>query len=211
MKTVKTILKAALLITLLSFASCSSDDDDQGGNPVKSNSYKVDGGEYATPNLYLIIDGSGTNYDSDYTFMFTDKIMREDATNGVSMSTDTNQFSSLSFDNGGASVSSITAVTNQITVGSHPLDDDTEAGFNISNWNDTYMYNSQQFGVPVGYVGYDLESSFSGAHLNIESITIDVAARTGTINCTYVFYSYSTGVPINGEYEGTFTILNDSI
>ncbi|MEE9348491.1 MAG: hypothetical protein V3U80_00425 [Flavobacteriaceae bacterium] len=210
MKTLNTLLKAVLLITFLSLTSCSSDDD-EGGSAAKSNSFTVDGGEYDTPNVFLVINGSGSNFDKDYSFIFTNKTMREDAINGISLATDANQFAFLEFDNGNGTLSTMNAVTNQITVGSHPLSNDTTAGLDITNWDLTYMHNSQQFGVPIGYTSYDLEPSFSGAHMNIESISIDVAARTGTIECTYVYYSYSTGVEFRGEYQGNFTILNDTL
>ena len=203
MKTIKTIFKAILLIAILSLTSCSSDDDDDPVATARTNTFTIgDYEDFSSSNVYLVIDGSGSTYESEYQFIFGDTPVRLDASNDLSIQTSATGIIALTGGNSATTLASMQDVVNQITVGFHTMGDGSVSFNNILSWGNTYMYNATQYGTPDVADMYITDAA-SITSVEIESITFNLAAGTGTINC---IYSYDNS--FFGEYSGTFEILN---
>lgn len=206
MKTVKTIFRTIVLLTIISLTSCNTDDDNGTGTLVptaRTNTFYIaDYEDFSSSNVYLIIDSSGSTYQSEYKFIFTDSEIRLDANSDLSIQTSATGIIVLKGGDNATTQTSIQGVTNQITAGTQALGDNSSALNNIVTWGNLYTYNAQQYGTPEIFDLYETEPALTNA-LEIESITFNLAAGTGTINC-----SYFSEDQFGGEYSGTFEIIN---
>ncbi|HIP49600.1 MAG TPA: hypothetical protein EYG92_11625 [Lutibacter sp.] len=202
MKT-KQIYLIAITFLLLFNISCKKDVED---TPQALNEFTVQGADYLTPNAYLILDDGPSVYTNGFMLAFLEGTMREDSTNGSSISTDTNHGIALVVMHGGTVNSEQAVVINNTT---YALDDETSTLTNITNYTNTYTHNGIQYGDPddTGANEYIINNGTGGSVI-INSINIDYVARNGTIDCSYDFLD-ENNVRVIGQFLGSFEIINE--
>ena len=192
----------AITLLLLVTTSCKKDVDDA---PLDRNEFTVQGTDYLTPNAYLILDDGPSVFTNGFMLVFLEGTMRKDNTNGSSISTDTHHGIALVVMHGGTVSSEQAVIINNTT---YPLDDDTSALTNISNYTNTYTYNSIQYGDPDDAGANEfIVNNGTGGSVIINSISIDYVARNGTVDCSYDFLD-ENNVRITGQFLGNFEIIN---
>lgn len=203
----KTVTKILLIVSVfMLIVTCKKDDDSARDN---DNKFTIQGTDYQTPNGYLLLD-DGPSYTNSFGLVFLEGTMREDNTNGSSISTDTNHGIVVFVKFGTSNVSSEQAITNNIIDNTtYPVDDETTAIKDIITYNNTYTYGGVQYGDPEDATAttYVVNASGSGS-LIINTFTVDLVARTGNVDCTYSFVD-DNGVNVTGQFDGTFEIINE--
>lgn len=196
------ILLCLLVPTFLLLASGCQDDD----QPIApSNHFEVNGVTYLTPQAYLILD-DGPPYQDQYGFAFLDGELREDNTNGSSVSTGTSRGGVVWVKNGPGTVNSEQAVL--INPGTHTLNDESLVFTAIQGFTDTYGFGGKTWGDPDIAAADVIEIGTTGnGSVTIHALTIDYGLRTGTIDMSY-FLSDGTKT-VTGTYSGGFGIINE--
>ena len=204
MKYLKSIL-ALLVITSLS--NCSPDEAPP--QPLGNNVFNIAGTQYDTNHGYLLLD-DGPQYNDAFGLCFINGILREDNINGSSIETTTTHGVVLWIELSNAIVNSEQDVTNQIVNNSSfNLDSETTAITNIVNFHDTYTYNGVLYGEPDDSTSilYEIGATGNG-HVNINSFTVNLTTRTGTLDCDYSFIDDNNHT-ITGAFNGSFDIINE--
>ncbi len=203
----KTLKKLALLTAILILTvGCKKDDDSA---KEDENKFTIQGTDYETLNGYLLLD-DGPSYTNSFGLVFLEGTMREDNINGSSISTDTNHGIVVFVEFGNTNVNSEQAITNMIIDNStYPVDDETTAITDIISYTDTYMNGGIQYGNPDDATAtlYVVNATGSGS-LTINTFTVDLSARTGTVDCSYTFLD-DNGANVSGQFDGTFEIINE--
>lgn len=202
----KTLKKITFLLLTALIVSCGSDDDN---STSSTNKFSIQGLDYVTPNGYLILD-DGPSYTNAFILTFLEGTMREDNVNGSSISTNTNHGIALSVKLGTNQVTSEQAITNTITSGTtFTLSDDGRAITDITSYSNVYTFSGVQYGDPDDATAnlYEINNLGSGS-VTVNSFTVDLTARTGTVDCNYTITD-ENNVVITGSYNGTFEIINE--
>lgn len=203
-KTITELLILTVILTLI--INCKKDEESTRDN---ENKFTVEAADYLTPNGYLLLD-DGPSYTNSFGLVFLEGTMREDNINGSSISTDTNHGIVLWVDFGNTNVNSEQAITNNIIDNStYPVNDETTAITDIITYTNTYMDGGIQYGDPddASATLYVVNATGSGS-LTINTFTVDLVARTGTVDCTYAFLD-DNGVNVSGQFDGSFDIINE--
>lgn len=171
---------------------------------------------YVTPNAYLLLDDAVGNFEREFSFVFTDGAIIEDTANGIAFETTTDHFTKVTCNLIGMSMSEA-----QLPIFTWPMQNPSTSiimeGNNYTNIDITAYNNTATVGgLSFGQVGTSTQYSHSGqaqgnishpTHLfTVNSITVDLVAGTGTIDCSYN-YDDDNGTNINGVYVGTYEIL----
>lgn len=218
------------LFVFILIASCSTDNDPTPevqpipepepeviAVPGDTDTEFVIGTEaFVTPQAYLLLDDATGDYDREFSFVFTDGTVIEDNTNGIAFETSTTHVTKITCNLIATSVDPA-----QLPVFVWPVQN---PGVNIimegANYTHTaitsFSNTSMVGGVSYGQVGTATSYSHTGqaqgaiahpSHLfTVNSITVDLNAGTGTIDCSYT-YEDDNNVTITGVYVGTYDIL----
>ncbi|MBD0831405.1 hypothetical protein [Aestuariibaculum sediminum] len=195
-----------LLIALIFFSSCESDDPPA---TLDVNSFQISGNTYNTGHGYLLLD-DGPNFTNGFGLGFLNGIMIDDNINGASIETTTTHGVALWVDLSTTPSISEQDVTNQIISNTtYNLNEETTAIINITNYTNTHTYNGSTYGEPdePGATTYETGATGNGT-VTINSFSVNLTSRTGTIDCTYAFMD-NNGVNITGNYMGSFDIINE--
>ncbi|WP_367392865.1 hypothetical protein [Lewinella sp. LCG006] len=198
----KMIFIALFSMALLLGTAC---DDDNGPQPgVPDNSFAIGTTNYPTTNAYLLLD-DGPNYLDQYGILLADTDFREDNVNGISMNTNGKHAVVLWVNN------SSTLFTNEqdvmISIGTHVLDEESTAIYDIIQFEDTYPLGTDTYGEPSENGASVVEAGSSGGgNVTINSVTVDYTARTAQLD---ISYTLTNGVvSLNGQFIGNAGLLN---
>lgn len=213
--------KLTYIFAAIFILNCSSDNNPTPAPAVLAipgdtdTEFVIGTDAYVTPNAYLLLDDATGNYDREFSFVFTDGNLIEDAVNGIAFETSTTHFSKIT-----CNLIATSATQAQLPIFSWTTNPPTNiimegnnyTHTNISSFSDTVTVSN----VDYGQVELSSEYSHLGqaqgnidhpTHLfTVESITVDLAAGTGTISCRYN-YDDDNGTNISGVYIGTYEIL----
>lgn len=182
--------------------ACEEEDGPQPGTP--DNSFTIGTTDYPTTNAYLLLD-DGPNYLDQYGIILADADFREDNVNGISMNTNGKQAVVLWVNN------SSTLFTNEqdviISMGTHVLDEESTALYDIVQFEDTYPLGTATYGEPSENGASIVEAGSSGGgNVTINSVSIDYSARTVQLD---ISYTLTDGVvSLNGQFVGNAGLLN---
>ena len=200
-----TKILAILLLGIIIFG-CGNDKDDI-NTLNEENKFEINSTDYSTSNGYLLLD-NGPTYTNGFAFAFLDEPMVEH--NGNTVPVSTKHAVAIFVSLGQTPVSTEQDITNTIISNStFTLDDDSLAITNISNFTNTYTLGNVQYGEidDTNATVFDI-NMLANNSLNINSFSVDLAARTGTVDCNYSFIDLN-GVTISGSYNGNFEIRDD--
>ncbi len=171
---------------------------------------------FVTPKAYILLDDAAGGYEREFSFVFTDGAVIEDAANGIAFETATTHFTKIT-----CNLIATSATQAQLPIFVWPVQNPSTSiimeGNNFTNTSITSFNDIASVGgVSFGQVDTSINYSHTGqaqgsiSHLThlftVNSITVDLAAGTGTIDCTY-FYEDDNNVSISGVYIGTYEIL----
>lgn len=201
------MLQKMIFITLLSVAfllgtACEDDGGPQQGVPF--NSFDIGTTNYPTTNAYLLLD-DGPDYLDQYGILLADTDFREDNVNGISMNTNGKHAVVLWVNN------SSTLFTNEqdviISVGTHVLDEESTAIYDILQFEDTYSLGADTYGEPNENGANVVEVGSSGTGtVTINSVSVDYSARTAQLDISYTLTNGA--VSISGQFIGNTGLLN---
>lgn len=170
---------------------------------------------YVTTNAYLLLDDAAGDYDREFSFVFTDGSLIEDATNGIAFETSTTHFSKITSNliatsTTRAQLPIFTWTTNPPT--SIIMEGNNYTNTDITAFSGTSSVGSSTYGQVATSTSYSHMGQAQGnidhpTHIfTVNSITVDLAAGTGTIDCTYN-YDDDSGINVTGVFVGTYEIL----
>ncbi len=199
----------SLFIIVLA-TGCQDDDDGATPPPVSYyNAFDLNGnqGNFETNRAYLLLD-DGPPFKDGYGFVFLNGDAREDNVNGFSLNTSTTNASVVWMIRSNQTL----ATEQQVgpTIGNFQATNDSEALYNISNWNGVYAFGTDAYGVPDDQTNPSVKidpQTGGWANLVINSITVDYTLRTGQVDLNYTINSGSN--LIEGRYQGAFDIINE--
>ena len=202
----KSLQNIVILFSLLLLSTSCGNNDDNNSRSL-DNAFTINGTNYETPNAYLVFDDNSP-YGDAFFLDFLDSDLREDAVNGISVSSNMNHGVVLFVEHSQNDVltEQDIIIANNTT---YPLEKgNTLALTNVTGFIDTYTYNGITYGEPDLNASnvYEIENSGSGT-LTINKIVIDYVARVGTVDCSYQITD-DNGIVITGNYNGSFNILN---
>lgn len=198
--------KITLLLLTLLIISCGSNDDNN--SPSTTNKFTIQNTDYETPNAYLQLD-NGPSYGNYFSLVLINGLMLQDTVRGNLLSTNTTHGVTLSVRFGNSPVNSEQAITNNITNGAVlNLSDDARAITNLTSYSNIITHNGVQYGDTDASTAnlYEINNTGNGT-VTINSFTVDLTARTGTVDCTYTITD-ENNVVITGSYNGTFKVRN---
>lgn len=198
--------KITLIIFGFLLVQCSGDDE---SNPTTTNKFTYNNQDFSTQNAYLILDDQPSPYTNAFMFAFIDGEMREDNINGSSITTDNQYGLVVHVELGSGMVNAESDITNVISgTTTFSLSDDSRAILNITNYTNTYNFGGKIYGEPDDATAdlHDVNVTGNGT-LTINSFTVDLTVRTGTLDATYHFTDEHNHT-FNGNFNGTFKIIN---
>jgi hypothetical protein len=179
--------------------------------------FVIDTDAFITPKAYLLLDDAAGDYDREFSFVFTDGTIIEDATNnGIAFETSTTHFTKIT-----CNLIAASATQAQLPIFLWPtqnpgisiiMDGNNYTNTAITAFSNIATVGGMSFGQVDTATNYSHLAQAQGnishpTHLfTVNSITVDLAAGTGTIDCTYT-YDDDNGVNISGIYVGTYEIL----
>lgn len=220
MKT-KFCLNFLMFVSVFVFFSCGSDDNSTNPPPssipgATNTEFVIGTDAYVTPNAYLLLNDATGDHERDFTFVFSSETVIEDATNEIAIETSTDHFIKLTADLVGTVATepelpifvwpTQNLPLNVVLEGEHFAHTDiqgytnlvTVGGIDYGQVNNSTMYT---------HADLALTDHSHPTHLfTINSITWDLVARTGMIDCSYNIDD-DNNVNIQGTYVGTFEIL----
>lgn len=210
-----TYIFAAILIV-----SCSSDNNpapEAIAIPGDTNTEFVIGtNAYVTPKAYLLIDDAAGDYEREFTFVFSDGDIIEDASNEIAFETTTTNYSKITCNLISTVVNEadipIFVWPNQNSPVNIIMEGNNFSEYGISSYMNTYSSGGQTFGQVDASTLFNHTGQAGGnishpTHLfTVNSLTFDLTAKTGTIDCTYN-YEDDNNVLITGVFVGNFEIL----
>lgn len=174
---------------------------------------------YVTPKAYLLVDDASVDgeYDREFTFVFTDGDIIEDATNEIAFETTTTVFTKVTCN---LVFTSPTLAATPFFVWdpqSNPngfvsivMSGNNYSRFGVANFTNTVSVGSQTFGQPSDgtLLNHTALPQGSGPTnlLTINARTFDLNTMTGTIDCTYSYVD-DNGVTVSGVFVGNYEIL----
>ncbi len=205
----KKTTKLLALLFLLSFTFGCGDDDDPNPPQVNNNEAIINGNTYQINSASLGLD-AGPPYNNQFSLVFTDDLINVNSSNDFAVSTNTTMGIVIFTKLGSTALSTEQAVVNNITTTTHNLNDDTRAITNITNYTNIYTYSGVQYGDvdETGVNHFDMNNTGSGT-VTINSISIDLAARTGMVDCDFSFLD-ENGIQISGNFNGPLKIHDDN-
>lgn len=211
--------KLTYIFILTLFLNCSSDNNPSlqpAAIPGDTNTEFVIGtNAYVTPNAYLLLDDAVGDYDREFSFVFTDGNLVEDATHGIAFETSTTHFTKVTCNLIATSATQaqlpiFTWTTNpptNIIMGGNNYSHTDITSFNDTNTIGGIDYGQVELSNSYSYAGQPQGNIEDPSHVfTVENITVDLNAGTGTIECRYN-YDDDNGVNVNGVYVGTYQIL----
>lgn len=171
---------------------------------------------FVTTQAYLLLDDATGDYDREFSFVFTDGTVIEDNTNGIAFEASTTHVTKIT-----CNLIATSASPAQLPIFVWPVQNPGVSiimeGNNYTNTDITSFSNTSMVGgLSYGQVGTSTSYSHTAeaqgdlvhpTHLfTVNSITVDLTAGTGTIDCSYT-YEDDNNVTITGVYVGTYEIL----
>ncbi len=172
---------------------------------------------YVTPKAYLLLDDAAGGFEREFSFVFTNGDVVEDATNGIAFETTmTTHFSKITCNLIGMSMTEA-----QLPIFTWPvqnpavsivMEGNNYTHIDITAFNNPSMVGGLSFGqvdtsTNYPHLGQALGSLNHPTHLlTVNSITVDLTAGTGTIDCSYN-YDDDNGINISGVFVGSYEIL----
>lgn len=193
------LLLAALLLSLAT--SCKKDEF-QEGKPL--NSFDIGADNYETDYGYLLFD-DGPPYNDGFALAFTDGLMQRNSADGnIYVASTAQQAVVLFVDGNPTNFPRLEDIP--VTVGSHPLTDDSRLLYDILQYNSTYKHAGITYGTPDESTSSRLEINATGSGtVNIQSISIDYAAMEAQVDISYQFTDGTQTV--TGQFQGRVEIL----
>ncbi|MFC4636071.1 hypothetical protein ACFO3O_19330 [Dokdonia ponticola] len=171
---------------------------------------------FVTTQAYLLLDDAAGDYDREFSFVFTDGTVIEDSVNGIVFETSTTHFSKIT-----CNLIATSASPAQLPIFVWPvqnpgvniiMEGNNYAHTEITSFSNTSMVGGLSYGQVGTSTSYSHTAEAQGdlvhpTHLfTVNSITVDLAAGTGTIDCSYT-YEDDNNVTITGVYVGSYEIL----
>lgn len=220
-KMLKQVLGYSLLLSvILLFAACSSEQNDDAlddnDDVVLENGFTLENNSYETPNGYLIFH-TALQYDpvamedvyrvkNHFSFLFMEgsAIINE---REILYSVDTKHNIYHYFRDIGAELLVDDIQSIAIAPDSYIQSAGTTTRVDISDIDQEVTQNGLGYGDPVfAGINYPIADN-DIASFTINSIDVDYASMTGTIDCEYSIDSEFASGEITGKYIGTFDIL----
>ncbi|MFH6602345.1 cadherin repeat domain-containing protein [Maribacter algicola] len=188
--------------------------------PGNSNTEFVIGSDaYVTPKAYLLVDDASIDmeYDREFTFVFTDGDIVEDASNEIAFETTTTVFTKVTC-NLIATKPTLAETpffiwdpqTNPNGFVSIVMSGNNYSRYGVSNFTNTMSVGSQTFGQPADGTLHNHTALPQGSGtsnlLTINARTFDLNTMTGTIDCSYSYVD-NNGVTVSGVFVGSYEIL----
>lgn len=188
--------------------------------PGNTNTEFVIGSDaYITPKAYMLVDDASLDgeYDREFTFMFTDGDIIEDATNEIAFETTTTVFTKVTCNLVFTSPTLAATPffvwdpqTNPNGFVSIIMSGNNYSRFGVANFTNTVSVGSQTFGQPSDgtLLNHTALPQGSGETnlLTINARTFDLNTMTGTIDCSYTYVD-DNGVTVSGVFVGNYEIL----
>ncbi len=184
-----------------------------------STEFVIGSDAYVTPKAYLLVDDASVDgeYDREFTFVFTDGDIVEDAANEIAFETSTTFFTkvtcNLVFTSptlAGTPFFTWDPQTNPNGFVSIVMSGNNYSRFGVSNFSNTFQVGSQTFGQPSDGALFNHTALPQGSGvtnlLTINARTFDLNAMTGTIDCSYSYVD-DNGETISGVFVGNYEIL----
>jgi hypothetical protein len=188
--------------------------------PGNTNTEFVIGSDaYVTPKAYLLVDDASLDgeYDREFTFVFTDGDIIEDATNEIAFETTTTVFTKVTC-NLIATKPTLAETAffiwdPQTTPNGFLniiMNGNNYSRYGVSNFTNTMSVASQTFGQPADGTLHNHTAIPPGSGvtnlLTINARTFDLNTMTGTIDCSYSYVD-DNGVTVTGVFVGNYEIL----
>lgn len=171
---------------------------------------------FVTHKAYLLLDDAAGNFEREFSFVFTDGDLIEDAANGIAFETTTTHFTKITCNLIGMSMTEA-----QLPIFTWPVQNPSTsiimegnnythidiASFNTINTVGGLSFGQVDTSTNYSHLGQAQGSINHPTHLfTVNSITVDLVAGTGTIDCSYN-YDDDNGINISGVFVGNYKIL----
>lgn len=188
--------------------------------PGNTNTEFVIGSDaYVTTKAYLLVDDASLDgeYDREFTFVFTDGDLVEDAVNEIAFETTTTVFTKVTC-NLIATKPTLAETpffiwdpqTNPNGFVSIVMSGNNYSRYGVSSFTNTLPIGSQTFGQPSDGTLHNHNALPQGSGttnlLTINARTFDLSTMTGTIDCSYSYVD-DNGETITGIFVGNYEIL----
>jgi len=171
---------------------------------------------YVTPKAYLLLDDAAGDFEREFSFVFANGEIIEDMTNGIAFETSTSHFTKITCNLIGMSMTEaqlpIFTWPAQNSPTSIIMEGNNYTNTDVMTFSNTTVVGGLSFGQVATSSNYSHTGQVQGnishpTHLfTVNSITVDLATGTGTIDCTYN-YDDDNGINISGVFVGTYEIL----
>lgn len=205
----KTFNYLQILFVALITSSCQVENPIPATPNSPENSFSIGSVDFETPHAYLFYGYSPSYRDGFMIALTNAPIIQVSPVVGTAVQNTMTHGVVLFVRNSPAYFATEQDVN--ITISTHTLDKNNAMALtNLTGFTDTFIDSGFTYGQPNESLAtvYAIEGSGNGT-ITINTITIDYAARTGTVDCDYELTSDSGDV-ITGNYSGTFEIRNGS-
>ncbi len=184
-----------------------------------STEFVIGSDAYVTPKAYLLVDDASVDgeYDREFSFVFTDGDIVEDATNEIAFETSTTVFTKVTCNLVFTSPNLVDTPFFVWDPQANPngfvsiiMSGNNFSRFGVANFTNTFSAGSQTFGQPADgtLLNHTAQPQGSAPNnlLTINARTFDLNTMTGTIDCSYSYVD-DNGVAVTGVFVGNYEIL----